>query len=245
MPVRGRIALRSWAGPMRRGGFFRRRWIVSVIRSLSRWHWPTLRPARERWPVRDYGSGRREPPLVYFSRDVTPFMATRGQNYQNLLPRGGLWTDLSEEEIASCLVVPVISLPWQRFSSLSVLLSVTHEVGHVIVSDLDLLSALSDRLAGAKLAPERCPLWSGWLEEVFADIFSAVVRGSTVALALADQLGTQPEQPGSSTYPPGSSAPWLTASRCGLPTRPGASAWRRNGRLDVPFLREWRISEVS
>ena len=90
----------------------------------------------------------REPPLVYFSRDVIPFTVTRGQNYQNLLPRGGLWTEQSEA-IAGHLVVPVVSLPWQRFSSLSVLLSVAHEVGHVVVSDLDLLPVLRTRLADA------------------------------------------------------------------------------------------------
>jgi len=60
----------------------------------------------------------REPPLVYYSREVIPFTVTRGQNYQNLLPRGGLWTEQSEA-VADNLVVPVVSLPWQRFTSLS------------------------------------------------------------------------------------------------------------------------------
>jgi len=41
---------------------------------------------------------------------VIPFTVTRGQNYQNLLPRGGLWTERSEA-IADNLVVPVVSLP--------------------------------------------------------------------------------------------------------------------------------------
>ena len=148
----------------------------------------------------------REPPLVYFSRDVIPFTVTRGQNYQNLLPRGGLWTERSEA-IADNLVVPVVSLPWQRFSSLLMLLSVAHEVGHVVVTDLDLLPALRGRLAEAGLSPARLPLWSAWLEEVFADIFSAVVCGSSVALSLVDQLdrpgpaGAE-ATPGPGRYPP-------------------------------------------
>ena len=37
---------------------------------------------------------------------------------------------------------------------------------------------------------------------MFADIFSAVVCGGTVALALAGQLGTEPELPGPGAYPP-------------------------------------------
>jgi hypothetical protein len=157
-------------------------------------------------PIRDAAAGHvsREPPLVYFSRGVVPFTVTRGQNYQNLLPRGGLWTERSEV-IADHLVVPVISLPWQRFSSLSVLLSVAHEVGHVVVSDLNLLPVLQARLANATLAEARRPLWSAWLEEVFADIFSAVVCGSPVALSLIDQLTSQPGvtgPPDMGPYPP-------------------------------------------
>jgi hypothetical protein len=178
-------------------------------------------------PLRDYGPEHREPPLVYFSRDAIPFTVTRGQDYRNLLPRGGLYTNQSAK-IASSLVVPVVSLPWQRFSSLSVLLSVAHEVGHVVVSDLDLLPELSGRLAGAQLAPERYQLWSGWIEEVFADIFSAVVCGGTVALALADQLGTPPEQPGPGPYPPAALRTRLithaAARRADLAGQPGLTA---------------------
>jgi hypothetical protein len=182
--------------------FFRTKFALRYVP----WYQPLLGAADDlAWvafqPVRDLRAGRREPPLVYFSRDVIPFTVTRGQDYQNLLPRGGLWSDRSDE-IASSLVVPVISLPWQRFSSLSVLLSVAHEVGHVVVSDLGLLPVLSERLAGAGLTSQRHLLWSGWLEEVFADIFSAVVCGGTVALALTDQLGTRPEPPATSAYPP-------------------------------------------
>lgn len=128
----------------------------------------------------------REPPLVYFSRDVIPFTVTRGQAYQGLLPRG-LWTERSEA-VANHLVVPVVSLPWQRFSALPVLLSVAHEVGHVVAADLALGPALAGRLATASLAPERRPAWESWLDEVFADVFSAVVCGSPVALSLAGQL---------------------------------------------------------
>jgi hypothetical protein len=131
----------------------------------------------------------REPPLVYYSREVIPFTVTRGQNYQNLLPRGGLWTEQSEA-VADNLVVPVVSLPWQRFTSLSVLLSVPHEVGHVLVSDLDLLPILGERLAAADVPQSHQPIWSAWLEEVFADVFGAVVCGGSVALSLVGQLGT-------------------------------------------------------
>ncbi len=181
------------------------------------WYQPLLAAADDlAWaafqPMRDAAAGHvlgelREPPLVYFSRDVIPFTVTRGQNYQNLLPRGGLWTERSEA-IAGHLVVPVVSLPWQRFSSLSVLLSVAHEVGHVVVSDLDLLPMLQARLADATLSAARRPLWSAWLEEVFADIFSAVVCGSSVALSMVDQLAPEPMlagvmgQPDPGPYPP-------------------------------------------
>lgn len=216
--------------------FFRAKFALRYVP----WYQPVLGAADDlAWaafqPVRSYGSGRREPPLVYFSRDVIPFTVTRGQDYQNLLPRGGLWTGRSEE-IAGSLVVPVVSLPWQRFSSLSVLLSVAHEVGHVVVSDLNLLPVLSERLAGADLAPERHLLWSGWLEEVFADIFSAVVCGGTVALALADQLGTQPKLPGAGAYPPAALRARLityaAGRRADLGVQPGLNGLAAPGPVD-------------
>jgi hypothetical protein len=178
------------------------------------WYQPLLAAADDlAWaafqPVRDASGGRveREPPLVFYSRDVIPFTVTRGQAYQGLLPRGGLWTERSEE-IANHLVVPVVSLPWQRFSALPVLLSVAHEVGHVVMADLDLRPALAGRLAAAGLPAERQAAWAAWLEEVFADVFSAVVCGGRVALSLAGQLDMRlpvagyADQPGWGQYPP-------------------------------------------
>jgi hypothetical protein len=213
--------------------FFRAKFALRYVP----WYQPLLGAADDlAWaafqPVRDLGTRRHEPPLVYFSRDVIPFTVTRGQDYQNLLPRGR-WSDLSAE-IASSLVVPVISLPWQRFSSLSVLLSVAHEVGHVVVNDLDLLPVLHERLVGAGLPPDRHRRWSGWLEEVFADIFSAVVCGGTVALALADQLGTRPEPPNTGAYPPAALRARLIthAARRGQPDQLGLAGLAAPGPVD-------------
>ena len=170
------------------------------------WYQPLLAAADDlAWaafqPVRDASGGRveREPPLVFYSRDVIPFTVTRGQAYQGLLPRGGLWTERSEQ-IANHLVVPVVSLPWQRFSALPVLLSVAHEVGHVVVADLDLGPVLAGRLAAAGLPASRQPAWAAWLEEVFSDVFSAVVCGGSVALSLVGQLDTR--------QPVVAAAPW-------------------------------------
>jgi hypothetical protein len=171
------------------------------------WYLPLLAAADDlAWaafqPVRDASGGQvnREPPLVYYSRDVIPYTVTRGQAYQGLLPRGGLWTERSQE-IASHLVVPVVSLPWQRFSALPVLLSVAHEVGHIVVTDLHLEPELAGRLAAADLPPERRPAWTAWLEEVFADVFSAVVCGGRVALSLAGQLDMRQPVPGYEDQP--------------------------------------------
>jgi hypothetical protein len=160
-------------------------------------------------PARDAPAGglNREPPLVYFSRDVIPFTVTRGQAYEGLLPRGGLWTDRSEA-IANHLIVPVVSLPWQRFSALPVLLSVAHEVGHVVAADLALEPTLRERLAAANVAPGHRAAWEAWLEEVFADVFSAVVCGSSVALSLAGHLDTRQPVAGDQDPPQGEPPHW-------------------------------------
>ncbi|BCB79589.1 hypothetical protein GCM10022251_41670 [Phytohabitans flavus] len=168
--------------------------------------WAAWRPVRDAFRAHT-GTELREPPLVYFSRSAVPFAVPRGDDYRDLLPRGGIYTE-EAGKVASALVVPVVSLPWHRTNWLPVTLSVAHEVGHVVVADLGLDPWLTDRLAAAGLAEDRADAWLAWREEVYADIFAAVVCGGATALSLLGQLraedAEQPPQAPWGTYPPAS-----------------------------------------
>jgi hypothetical protein len=179
-------------------------WYQPFLAAADDLAWAAWRPMRDAVHAAT-GRELREPPLVFFSRSAAPFAVTRGENYRELLPRGGLSTT-PPEEVAAALVVPVISLPWHRINWLPVTLSAAHEVGHIVVADLGLLPWLTDRLAAARLPGDHLQAWTAWREEVFADVFAAVVCGSATAVALQGQLGdedpAQVPQPPWDDYPP-------------------------------------------
>lgn len=179
-------------------------WYQPFLATADDLAWASWRPVRDAVRART-GREIREPPLVYLSRSAVPFAVNRGDDYRDLLPRGGIWTT-EAEEAASALVVPVISLPWHRTNWLPVVLSVAHEVGHVVVADLTLLPSLTGRLEAAGLPDDRHEAWTSWLEEVFADVFAAVVCGGAAELSLVGQLGADnggpPPEPPWEDYPP-------------------------------------------
>jgi hypothetical protein len=179
-------------------------WYQPFLGAADDLAWAAWRPVRDAVRART-GAELREPPLVYFSRSAVPFAVPRGEDYRDLLPRGGIWT-AEADEVASALVVPVISLPWHRTNWLPVTLSIAHEVGHVVVTDLGLRPWLTGRLAAADLPDARREAWTAWWEEVWADVFAAVVCGSATALSLRAQLGEDDdaEEPPWGDYPPAS-----------------------------------------
>jgi hypothetical protein len=178
-------------------------WYQPFLAAADDLAWASWRPVRDAVRART-GREIREPPLVYLSRSAIPFAVNRGDDYRDLLPRGGIWTT-EAERAASALVVPVISLPWHRTNWLPVILSIAHEVGHVVVADLALLPSLTDRLGAIDLH-DRHEAWTSWLEEVYADVFAAVVCGGGTELSLVGQLGADdggpPPEPPWGDYPP-------------------------------------------
>lgn len=154
--------------------------------------WAAFRPVRDA-ARSTLGREIREPPLAYPSRAALPFAVPRGADYTGLLPRGGLWTE-RVDDVTRCLVVPVVSLPWHRFTNPAAILSVAHEVGHIVLADLDLLPALQRQLDSKRLSQP----FHGWAEEVFADLFAATLCGSAAAVALHEMV-TDTASP---DYPP-------------------------------------------
>ncbi|WP_419997984.1 hypothetical protein [Streptomyces boninensis] len=129
----------------------------------------------------------KEPPLVSFSRTAAPRAHRRGDQYRELLPRGGIHTG-EGARAARNLPFPVIDIPWYYASHLPALLTVAHEVGHHIEDDFGLTDEITARLAGCGLPAAELPRWQGWLGEVFADVCATLACGVAYPQVLGDVL---------------------------------------------------------
>lgn len=142
------------------------------------------------------GAPAREPPLVSFSRAAGPRAHRRGDQYRDLLPRGGIHTR-EGVRLARSLPFPVIDVPWYYGSHLPAVLTVAHEAGHHIEDDFALTPAIEHRVASAALPPRELPRWRGWAGEVFADVCATLVCGAAYPGVLAEVLTTPtPENAG-------------------------------------------------
>ncbi|GIE97637.1 hypothetical protein [Paractinoplanes rishiriensis] len=135
----------------------------------------------------------REPPLVFYSTDRTPFAQARTKT---LHPPG---LDAKDLEVFAAalqrLPVPVIGLPWDLARRMPETCLVGHETGHVIAEDLHLAEEARAALREAGLSH----VWLSWCDEIFADVIgvlatgSAYLEGLTVELAGArDEVRTAP-----------------------------------------------------
>ncbi len=147
------------------------------------------------------GPVRREPPLVFLDRGAVPFASARGSSYRDLLPRDV--RTRAGADAARGLPFPVIGVPWYLSGHLPGVLLVAHEVGHHIEDDCALTTALSRRLAAARLPAPRLAAWKLWLGEVFADVVASLTCGVAYPTVLLDALAAAPAGgAGLERYPP-------------------------------------------
>jgi hypothetical protein len=146
---------------------------------------------------------RREPALLYFDVDTSPFAVPRNHAYRNLLPPRQL--DVVAAELVKRLPVPVIGIPWHQQSHLPGLAIVAHEAGHLIQEDLRLPDDGLRAAVTATLPAEAGIRWERWLPEVLADVLAVLQLGPAYAVTLADLLSDPAHDVGSavSGYPPG------------------------------------------
>ncbi|MBG0563759.1 hypothetical protein [Actinoplanes aureus] len=150
----------------------------------------------------------REPPLVFYSTDRTPFAQARTKT---LHPPGLDAKDLQVFEAAlQQLPVPVIGMPWDIANRMPETCLIGHEVGHVIAEDLRLVGEAATAIREAAFEKDaggvRKKVWSAWRDEIFADVIGVLATGSafleslTVELADArDEVRLEPinvEKPG-------------------------------------------------
>ena len=137
----------------------------------------------------------KEPPLVFFSTDRTPFAQARTKT---LHPAGLDAKDL--EDFATelqRLPVPVIGMPWDVANRMPETTLVGHEVGHVIAEDLGLAAEARQAVQDANLADDpsdtsadgpRERVWLAWCDEVFADVIGVLATGTAFVEGLTAEM---------------------------------------------------------
>src|SRR5262249_36814252 len=131
------------------------------LRCADEFAWECYRPALEcaieanALPTKKV---RREPPLVFFSDDASPFVQTRDTV---ILPGATEQSDIlrfGRETFA--LPVPVIGVPWLHLNHLPAAATIAHEVGHTVEDDFELSKSLNS--AFATLPEARRAAWQAW-----------------------------------------------------------------------------------
>lgn len=124
----------------------------------------------------------RAPPLVYLEAEMSPSTASRGY------AAGALGFSLRRYRNLR-LPIPLILLPSDNVSSMWMLCTLHHEVGHNLDQDLklqqDLAAPLLTRLTKEGVHDERQKLWHFWTAEILADAFAILLGGVGFAHALS------------------------------------------------------------
>ncbi|MFE5409416.1 hypothetical protein [Microbacterium sp. NPDC056569] len=132
----------------------------------------------------------KEPPLVFYSTDRTPFAQARSKAFH----APGLDAKDLDRVVTELqrMPVPVVAMPWALANRLPDVVFVGHEVGHVIAEDLGFGVEAKTVIGGLALkdddAGERRDVWRAWSDEIFADVVGVLATGTAFVIALAGEL---------------------------------------------------------
>lgn len=133
----------------------------------------------------------KEPPLVFFTTDASPYAQARGSVFEPQGVTGRDVTDFGAQLVM--LPIPLIGVPWFQMEHLPAAPVIGHEVGHAVEKDFRLVATLKAGIRGlANLPAERQAAWLAWRAEVFADVYGALCTGPAFTAALMDYLVDDP-----------------------------------------------------
>jgi hypothetical protein len=169
------------------------RLLGGFLRAADAYVWacyePVLKDRRERQPTQPF----REPPLVTFDADWSPWAISR-----QFAPAGsdtGPMTTAAFRQTLAVMPIALLGIPWTSTGRLPYLVTLAHECGHVVESDFGLATpvgdALDSKMKGSKLRNG----WSThWRKEIVADLFACYAAGPGFVWALADVQPDSPER---------------------------------------------------
>ena len=145
----------------------------------------------------------KEPPLVAFTTDASPYASARESAVEGLTEQDRQVLD----EAVRRLPVAVVGVPWSYLDHLPRSVSLAHEVGHAVSSDLKVRGDIDLAFGAAfgaafevdppgaaarSFTPENRAGWQAWRHELFADAYGIQCVGAAAVLALADFLAGDP-----------------------------------------------------
>jgi hypothetical protein len=191
---------RSLLGAHRVWAYFRSKlalrdvdWLADDLKCADELAWECYRPAREQAELaRSIPPERiKEPPLVFFSNEASPFAQARHSVFEpELINQQGDVRRLGEALLL--LPIPVIGIPWFQVDHLPMAVVVAHEVGHAVEHDFRLGKTLQDAFTALAVCDDRKPAWSSWRHELFADAYGVACTGPAFVQALMDFLAAAP-----------------------------------------------------
>lgn len=128
----------------------------------------------------------KEPPLVFFSSDASPFAQARDTLF---LPE-----KISERDVLDfgkaifSLPIPIVGIPWLQVSHLPSAVIIGHEVGHAVEHDFKLEGQVEGAISRLVIPEERKSAWLAWREEIFADVYGILCTGPAYIIGLMRYL---------------------------------------------------------
>ncbi len=190
------FAQRVWAYYREKFALREVAWLRDDLKCADEFAWHCYRPAVDAAKAAGtLAEGQlKEPPLVFFDSDGTPFAVSRGRSFR---PDG--ITDREEEQLGDVLLtlpIPIIGIPWHQVDHLPAGVAVGHEVGHAVWWDFQLKKPYEDAFRTLPLVNDaqdsRKLAWLKWLPELFGDTYGVLATGAAFALGLSAYL-SEPE----------------------------------------------------
>ncbi|MEO7274312.1 MAG: hypothetical protein ABIX28_16660 [Vicinamibacterales bacterium] len=165
------------------------------LRAADAYVWACYEPVLRQWREAHNEAPLREPPLVAFDTDRSPWALSRRGKYTPLGDTtGATGTSLFADTLAH-MPIAILGIPWNTMELLPNLAVLAHETGHIVDSDFGqdddpVGKALAAATSGSRVRQG----WSEyWRKEVFADLFGCYAAGPPFVWVLADSIPDSPE----------------------------------------------------
>lgn len=137
----------------------------------------------------------KPPPLVFFNGGANPYSMARQLPFWPERVQRDEITQAKFLNLLDSLPVPLIGIPWFQVQHLPDALSIGHEVGHIVLSDLRLTARLKALLKAGmesgQVPVERRDAWGAWLNEIFADLYGTLAAGPAFVESLINNLAVE------------------------------------------------------
>lgn len=163
------------------------------LRAADAYVWACYAPVLDDRRARHQSEAFREPPLVTFDAEQSPWARKRHGGAEGGEPAEAP-SSLLEQTLAK-MPIAILGMPWYSVELLPQMSALAHETGHVIEADFRLQTAVENSVTAATEKSRLQEGWSSrWRKEVFADLFACYGAGPAFVWTLADLIPESPEQ---------------------------------------------------